>query len=115
MVGRLPSLVGPADHRGRGTVGPASRPAAGAVLTLLRLSHLPAAVEANFLHSARDHRPLLRARRIAVYTPFFLTAAAFVVWVALHQLGATYKPPDDFFITWLYDLPDQVRGLELST
>jgi hypothetical protein len=39
-----------------GTVGPASRPAAGAMLTLLRLSCSPPAAGANFLRSARDNR-----------------------------------------------------------
>lgn len=45
-----------------GTVGPASRPAAGAMLTLLRLSRSPPAAGANFLRPARDNCPLLRTR-----------------------------------------------------
>ena len=45
-----------------GTVGPVSRPAAGAMLTLLRLSRSPPAAGANFLRPARDNRPLLRPR-----------------------------------------------------
>jgi hypothetical protein len=45
-----------------GTVGPASRPAAGAMLTLLRLSRSPPAAGANFLRPTRDNRPLLRTR-----------------------------------------------------
>lgn len=45
-----------------GTVGPASRPAAGAMLTLLRLSRSPPPAGANFLRPARDNRPPLRTR-----------------------------------------------------
>lgn len=59
-----------------GTVGPASRPAAGAMLTLLRLSCSPSAAEANFLRPARDNIHFADARRIAVYTPSFIWALA---------------------------------------
>jgi len=56
-----------------GTVGPASRPAAGAMLTLLRLSCSPPATGANFLRPhARQLSAVADARRTAVYTPFSL-------------------------------------------